>query len=187
MNKRIFIVNGMARAGKDTFHILLNSLVHEKIQKISAIDPIKAYAKEFGWGGDKTEKNRKFLSDLKVMLGEYSDLPFRSLIKKVAEFYDSYNDVLLIDIREPEEIERAKIAFKAETILIVNDRVPQITSNMADAGVNNFEYDIIIENNGTIEEYCENVIKFINAELGFHVVPPFIKEAINRAKMGLTV
>jgi hypothetical protein len=161
----------------------LSDLIYEKVQKISAIDPIKQYAKGFGWNGGKTERDRKFLSDLKVLLGEYGDLPFQILIKSVAQFYDSYNDVLLIDIREPAEIERAKIAFNAKTIFIKNSRVPKITSNMADAGVENFDYDIIIENEGTIEEFCDNVIDFIDTHLGFHVVPAFINNAIKNARV----
>ena len=76
------------------------------------------------------------------------------------------NNILLIDIREPAEIERAKIAFNANTIFIENNRVEQVTSNMADAGVYDYEYDITIRNNGTLEEFEEHIKEFVRVELG---------------------
>jgi hypothetical protein len=79
---------------------------------------------------------------------------------------NEYDEVLIIDIREPEEIERAKNEFGAETILITNNRVAPITSNMADANVNNYNYDYVVENNGTLDEFRETVYTFIvNANL----------------------
>lgn len=159
MKKHIFIVNGMARSGKDTFANFLKDCAN--VIKISSVDRVKLIAYKSGWDGGKTEKDRKFLSDLKCLLTEYNDLPFKSISFQVELFKKNFNaDVLLIDIREPEEIERAKKAFGAKTILIKNDRVPQISSNMADAGVYNYDYDIIIENNGTLEEFREKVKQF---------------------------
>jgi hypothetical protein len=72
--------------------------------------------------------------------------------------------VLLIDIREPEEIERAKIAFKAKTIFIVNDGAPEVISNMADANVAKYTYDYYIRNNGTLDEYKSNICTFAKIE-----------------------
>lgn len=159
MTKHIFIVNGMARAGKDTFANFFMEMV--PTMKVSSVDKVKLIARQCGWDGGKTEKDRKFLSDLKCLLTEYNDLPFSDIMLWVMRFRSSdLIDVLLIDIREPEEIERAKKAFGAKTILIKNDRVPQLTSNMADAGVYNYDYDIIIENNGTLEEFREKVKQF---------------------------
>jgi dephospho-CoA kinase len=159
MKKYIFITNGMGGCGKDTFANFLKDRAN--VTKISSVDRVKHIAYEGGWDGGKTEKDRKFLSDLKCLLTEYNDLPFKSISYQVELFKEDFDaDVLLIDIREPEEIERAKKAFGAKTILIKNDRVPYISSNMADAGVYNYDYDIIIENNGTLEEFEEKVQNF---------------------------
>lgn len=153
--KRIFITNGVGGCGKDTFAGFLDE-IYQGVFKYSSIDRVKHIAYECGWLGAKSEKDRKFLSDLKVLLTDYSDLPFEDVTRRVEEFMsnDSYR-VMLIDIREPDEIERAKIAFDAETILIVNDRVPNIDSNMADANVYDYEYDYVLENNGTLDEFKE--------------------------------
>ena len=164
MKKQIFITNGMARCGKDTFAAFLNEFV--PTLKYSSIDRVKEIAAQCGWEGGKTEKDRKFLSDLKCLTSEYSDMPFRAMAKMV-EFFNGCirYDVLLIDIREPAEIEKAKKAFNAKTILIKNDRVETITSNMADANVYNYTYDYVVENNGTLDEFRENVKQFAHQAL----------------------
>ena len=165
MKKKIFIVNGMARCGKDTFAMLLDEIV--PVYKYSSIDKVKMIARLRGWTEDKSEKGRKFLSDLKLLTTDYSHMPFTSIKDKVIRFL--YNDdehfVMLIDIREPNEIERAKETFNAETILIKNDRVPFIASNMADANVFNYDYDYVIENNGTIDEFKEQINIFAKENL----------------------
>lgn len=164
--KVVLITNGMARAGKDTFATYLNCIV--PVYKYSSIDKIKTIAKQCGWNGGKEEKDRKFLSDLKVLTSEYCDLAFKDISERVDWFRnaDDRYKVMIIDIREPEEIERAKQAFGAKTILIENNRVKQITSNMADAGVFNYTYDYTIENNGTLHEFMDNIDKFAVEVLG---------------------
>lgn len=93
----------MARSGKDTFAALMNEFVPTK--KYSSIDYIKEIAKLCGWNGQKNEKSRKFLSDLKVLTSQYNDLPFKRIQNQIDEFNkDEKYNVLLIDIREPEEI-----------------------------------------------------------------------------------
>ena len=159
MNKKIFITNGMARCGKDTFATYLNEFV--PTLKYSSIDKVKEIIALCGWNGGKTEKDRKFMSDFKMLTTEYSDMPFKAIEEKVTNFLeDDIHEVMLIDIREPEEIERAKNAFNAEAILIKNDRVDIITSNDGDAGVFDYAYDYIVANNRTLEEFKETVKTF---------------------------
>ena len=159
MNKQIFITNGMARCGKDTFATFLNGYI--PTLKYSSIDKVKEIAKLCGWSGGKTEKDRKFLSDLKVLTTEYSNMPFKAIEEEVDKFKaDEKHLVMLIDIREPEEIEKAKKAFDAKTILIENKRVKIIDSNMADANVFNYTYDFIIQNNGTLDEFNDKILIF---------------------------
>ena len=159
-DKPIFIVNGHPRAGKDTFTDILGEQV--PIVKYSIIDKVKTVAKSMlGWKGYKREVDRKFLCDLKNLTTEYNDMSFMDVYDKVQEFYeDDTKSVMFIDMREPEDIERAKRVFGARTIFIKNDRVKPITTNPADAGVENYEYDFVIENNGTLAEFEDNIRKF---------------------------
>ena len=164
MNKQIYITNGMARCGKDTFAQILNEIV--PTLKYSSIDKVKSIAKQCGWNGGKSEKDRKFLSDLKQLTTEYSDMSFEDIRYNIDKFkHEDIYEVMLIDIREPKEIEKAKKTFNAKTILIENNRVKNINSNNSDANVFDYTYDFVIQNNGTLDEFRNNIYKFACAEI----------------------
>lgn len=77
MQKQIFIINGSGGVGKDTFITFFNEAVGGRAQSYSTITPVKKIAKYVGWDGLKTEKARKFLSDLKALLNEFNDYTFK--------------------------------------------------------------------------------------------------------------
>ena len=164
--KQIFIINGSGGSGKDTFVSLVRECMEERLNQnnlvdnFSSVDKVKEIAKIIGWDGKKTEKDRKFLSDLKLLCTEYNNMPFKSMQEKVEEFKNDDAEFLFLHIREPEEIEKAKKAFNAETILIIRDNIEQITSNMADKNVRDYNYDIVIYNNDTLEELKCKAMKF---------------------------
>lgn len=168
MDKQIFIINGSGGVGKDTFVQLVSEELNSILKRLntvinfSSVDKVKQIAKEIGWNGKKTEKDRKFLSDLKILTSEYCDMPFISMKEKVNKFYiDEKSKILFLHIREPEEIERAKKEFNAKTVLVIRDSVKHIISNLADKNVFNYEYDVIINNNGTIEDLRQIAKEFI--------------------------
>ena len=164
--KQIFIINGSGGSGKDTFVSLVRECMEEELNQnnlvdnFSSVDKVKEIAKIIGWDGKKTEKDRKFLSDLKLLCTEYNNMPFKSMQEKVEEFKNDDAEFLFLHIREPEEIEKAKKVFNAETILIIRDNIKQITSNMADKNVRDYDYDIIIYNNGTFKELKSKAVDF---------------------------
>lgn len=160
INKQVFIINGSGGVGKDTFVTFVSKSMHEPVMNFSSIDKVKEIATLAGWNGDKSEKGRKFLSDLKLLCTEYNNLPFLSLEEKVKEFIESDASMLFLHIREPEEIEKAKIAFNAKSILIKRDSVSHITSNMADKNVFNYNYDIVVENNGNLNDFAASASAF---------------------------
>jgi dephospho-CoA kinase len=159
--KKIFIINGMATVGKDTFVELVSELI--SITNYSSVEKVKQIAKEIGWDGiSKTEKDRKFLSDLKVLTSNYCDMPFQDMEKQVERFnQDNTKQCLFLHIREPEEIKKAVKEFNAKTVLITRNSVEQIMSNMADANVYNYEYDYTIHNDGTIEDLKKVAEQFV--------------------------
>lgn len=150
LSKKVFIINGSGGVGKDTFCEYVGH--YAKVKVISSIDLVKDYASKMGWNGSKTPRDRKFLSDLKDLLTRYNDYPFRDICQKVLWFKEDDNEFLFIHIREPEEIDRAKREFNAHTILMVNDNVKGIYSNHADARVLEYNYDIVVDNSGTLKD-----------------------------------
>lgn len=165
---KIILVNGMPESGKTTFEKLLKlyglHICHLNVNILSSITPIKEIAKEIGWKGTKTPKDRKFLSDLKDLCTEYNDYPvywLRSKIIAIDEFHCG-NMIFLVDIREPDEIERLKKEWNAKALLMRRAAVENNRqSNHADMNVFNCEYDYIIENNGTEEDLRKKAKEFI--------------------------
>lgn len=160
MCKQVFVINGTGGAGKDTFVKLVSGYVPSI--NFSSIDRIKEIARQIGWTGTKTEKDRKFLSDLKQLAADFCDMPFKSLEKEVEEFYGNSNKdkFLFLHIREPQEIKRAVHKFNAKTILITREAAGVIISNKSDRDVFNYVYDFLIENNGTLEELGKKAEEF---------------------------
>ncbi len=150
--KKVFILNGVGTSGKGTFAEFVGKYI--STHKYSIVDLPKEAAKVLGWDGGKTEKDRKFLSDIMDLSTEYNDSPFRDVLSVVTDFKNNLieDELLFIDMRDPKDIARAVETFGAETILIRNPNVEKIQGNHADANVEDYEYDYIIENNGTLEQ-----------------------------------
>ena len=170
--KKVFVQNSVGGSGKDTWASLLNKYI--STLKYSIVDLPKEAAKVLGWDGGKTEKDRRFLSDIMDLSTDYNDAPFKDVLSLVTDFknskdYDEHK-VLIIDMRDPKDIARAVETFGANTILIRNPNVKKIESNHADRGVENYEYDYIIENDGTLE-LLERVAKLFVCDVicGKHI------------------
>lgn len=167
----VIVVNGYPRSGKDTFVNFCKEKLGAFGVSVSTVDFVKYLAAQSGWDGTKTPKNRKFLSDLKDLLTEWNDVPW----KKVEEVFESIkiecfqyglkdsDFFLFIHSREPKEIERFQKEYGALTILIDREEVEGKQSNHSDAEVMNFNYDYIINNDGTLEELEMKAMTFIES------------------------
>lgn len=160
MNKQVFIINGSGGVGKDTFVELVSRYVG--CRNFSSVEEVKHFAEMMGWKGEKDDKSRKFLSDLKDILTEYNDRPFKFLETCVKRFNnDKVNEFCFLHIREPEEIQRAKEAFNAVTVLVTRKGLEQVTTNHADGNVYNYTYDVHIENDSTLDYLNAVARKFV--------------------------
>ena len=92
MKKTVFVINGAGGVGKDTLCNL--AAKHFKVYNVSSIDPIKEIAAMTGWAGEKTDKARKFLSDLKRLTVDYNDYPTRWGKARFDEFMASDNEIM---------------------------------------------------------------------------------------------
>lgn len=156
--KKIIIINGTGGSGKDTFVKFCSK--YGKVMNFSSIDKVKEIATLIGWNGQKNEKDRKFLSDLKRLTTEYNDMAFNSTKEAISQFKNSDYEVLYVHIREPEEIKKVVDQFSAITLLIKRTGTAKIESNYSDASVENYHYDYIIENN-TLEDLEKQAANFM--------------------------
>lgn len=169
---KIYILNGKAGSGKTTFFKLIEEKCRNYVYNYSTVDLVKKVAYGCGWDGSKTPENRKFLSDLKDLLTEWDDVPYKDCLKEIkritslADIYDIEHDdwAIFIDCREPKEIQKFVDRLGAKTIFIDRKIEDYNASNHADANVENFEYDIVINNNGTLEDLAAVAMNFIKTE-----------------------
>lgn len=161
--KEVLIINGSGGVGKGTFVRELQDLT--KTWYISIADCAKRMARLAGWEiNKKTERDRKFLYDLKHLVDEYNDYNYFEVANIVSAFKkDPTAEILCIDMREKEQIERAQKEFGAKTVLITRANVTPITSNPADKDVTNLKYDYIIDNDGSISELKQKASALLDA------------------------
>ena len=166
---KYFIINGRPRSGKDTFVNFCLEELGAFGKLISTVDFVKKIATECGWDGTKDLKNRKFLSDLKDLLTNWGDVPYKKTLQEIdmfkfdLDYWDvSDKGVVFIMCREPKEIERFERELNAKSVLILRASVEfEQQSNHADSEVLNHKYDYIIENNGTVDELKEKAKDFL--------------------------
>lgn len=162
----LFIINGSACAGKDTFVIQCrNHLVENNscrlVHNISSVDKVKEAASLLGWDGVKDERGRKFLSDLKDLSTVVYSGPF-NYMKFCVEVLDG---IIFFHIREPAEIAKFVRTFpQTKTIFIKRDSA-KVPNNHADQEVDLYNYDFYIENDGTIEAYTQMINQWVKENL----------------------
>ncbi len=154
MKKVCIVINGGGGVGKDTLCDL--GAKHFKVINISTITPIKELAAMAGWKGEKTDKARKYLADLKALCVAYNNFPTEWALVRYKEFLLSDSDILFVHIREPEEIAKFVEATegRAKTLLVrASNRLKRSAyGNAADDCVENYSYDYYFSNDGSIEE-----------------------------------
>lgn len=165
----VIVINGKGGVGKDTICDIVGKFFFS--DSISAITPIKEIAGKCGWRGEKDQKSRKFLSDLKRLLIEYNDLPNQYLVHKFQEFKEKgTNDLLFVHIREPYQIEDFlnRIDRKYVTLLVRSKRMdmPEIVyGNSSDDDVEQYKYDYVFENDCDKDSLCGKVKCFFDLVL----------------------
>lgn len=169
----VLIINGYPRSGKDTFCDILKK--EYNILNHSTVDKIKGFAKMMGWDGIKTPKSRKMLSELKDFTTYWFDMSFNDIKTIISGWYDWYEenedtslgvDFICIHVREPEEIKKIVDFCKnndyiVKTVFIQRDYNNTIM-NHADKNVENYDYDMYIDNNSTLDDFANNIFNVIN-------------------------
>lgn len=159
--KLVIIINGGGGVGKDTLCNALNTIF--KIRNISSITPIKEIAAQYGWKGEKDERSRRFLADLKNAFVKYNDLPTRYLLEQYVDFAVTDEEILCVHIREKEQIEhfKSKVELPCVSILVRRDTGTHTYGNAADDQVEDYNYDFIFNNSAALEESSEAFRKLV--------------------------
>ena len=164
---KVVIVNGRGASGKSTFETMVQKIAKARdlrVEIISTIDYVKKVAKSIGWNGSKTPADRRFLSDLKDALTRWDDIPYKKVQQRIEyygkEFSGFKTDILFIDCREPEEIARFVEDYNALTVLVQRGEIV-LLGNHADDNVENYQYDIVIDNSRGLDELLQEATIFV--------------------------
>lgn len=149
------IVGGYPRSGKSTFvSYCKEALGAQYTLDVSTVDLVKWLAEQSGWDGTKTPKSRKFLSDLKQLLIEWDDVPYKDVIRTAQNAradLDAYgaNHTLYVFVqcREPEEIQKFVDRVGARTVFI-SRKDHEKPTNESDMATRRYNYETTIFNDG---------------------------------------
>lgn len=167
MKQRIFVINGSGGAGKDTVCAMAGRWC--RVRNVSSITPIVEIARYAGWDGQKTPAARRMLARLKEVFTEFNDLSFRYCMRQLEAFRAGDEQVLFVHIREPEEIARfcAAAGPDCKTLLV---RRPSLDArgplgNRADDSVEQYPYDCVMVNDGSLDALEQKVRKLLDVNL----------------------
>jgi len=161
--KVVIVINGRGGAGKDTICGAVAKYIPSA--SVSAITPIKELAKSYGWDGEKDDKSRKFLADLKKAFIDYDGMPNRYLENEYIKFMSGGADILFVHIREGSQIDdfKRRVPTKCITLLVRPPEGQGIAAfgNESDDGVENYAYDYCYTNRETIEAMEPEFMDFL--------------------------
>ena len=172
MSVTVFIINGQAKAGKDTLIKLMEIAAHHLVdqqQAFSSIDSVREAVTSMGIDvSTKTDRDRDLMSTIGNALQTHSEHRTKECIDAVLDMNALGGDsILYLHVREPIIINQLMNYFEPlpgidlVRVHLVGCRGLNITSNPSDAGTSNMEYDFKIENNhsfGPLMVQAENLI-----------------------------
>lgn len=181
---KVVIINGKPQSGKDTFCKYAQGYCDDDESAntliISSVDPLKEMLTQLGWDGTKTDKIRDMLMDMKQLWVQNQDGPTMFLFNNILEFHKACtgeDNIVFVHIREPEEIKKlvnALTGFESMGIdvisLLVIRKGEEDTPNQPaetrrsddEALINNYEYDVTINNDEDLIKLQELAAEFVD-------------------------
>jgi len=172
---KIIVVNGVSRSGKDTFIDFLRTEVPVLIEH-STIKTVSQSLCDYSMLDyrKKGMKERKFLASVKQAWIEYNDGPFQEVVSRknsLERDYKFQNNIdrilLVVQVREPEEIKKLSNFFDTDMWSVLVKRIGAKFQHITDEFVEDWDYDFIIHNYGPLkdmEKHVNNFIYFLSKE-----------------------
>ena len=162
----IYIINGNAGHGKDELVTIAAEFATVNVVNTSMVDPLRKVMSDLlGPEAPKDENMRQFMAEVKESWAKLFDGPNKYVIGVLQEKLINADDIAFVHCRSPHEIYKLKTLLAQEfsthqvkTLLVdARLRCDVITSNKSDASVYDYEYDITVDNNGTVDELTQKV------------------------------
>ena len=173
---KVICISAKAQHGKDTSAIILKDIYEAEGKRVLIThyaDLLKYICKTFfGWNGEKDDRARKFLSDLKALTAAYNDFPTKWLCRQYETFLQNDEELMFVHIREGAEIDKFVLLTggNAKTLLIrggerMRPKCETGYGNASDDQVENYSYDYYFVNDKPLEETEASFLSFIESIL----------------------
>ena len=173
---KVICISAKARHGKDTAAEIMKEYLEMQGKKVLIThfaDLLKYLCKSlFGWDGNKDERGRTLLQYIGTdVVGKKNPAYWAEFIAGVLYMFEGEWDYVLIpDCRYPVEIATMERTF--DTIIVRVER-PNFDNGLTEAQKNhpsevdmdNYPFDYKIFNDGTLEEFRQEVYNFMGTQL----------------------
>lgn len=176
---RVIIINGAPTSGKDTFVDMAAQYCDmdesANVFNISSVDPIKDMLAGFGWDGQKSDNMRGMIAGIKQMWIDTQNGPTTFLFTNIFNYHVMHVDednLIFCHIREPEEIGKLVKVLDGMNVMNIDVKTMLISrmgvgseSDRESDDINNicaYNYDIIINNDGTLDQLQEMMENFVD-------------------------
>ncbi len=178
MEKKLYLLSGKARHGKDTAALFIKEYyesIGKKVRLTSFAKYIKMYAQELtDWDGSEETKPRDLLQHLGTEIIREKlnkETLFIDRLKDDVDIYNEFFDVVVIkDVRLPLEIDEMKKKFsKAVSIHIIRvnfetELVGDQLKHRTETALENYDkFDYVIENDN-LEQFKKNVVQVLKEQ-----------------------
>jgi hypothetical protein len=175
----VCIVNGYARAGKDTFiGFLGNELTRRGVLSaaFSSIEPVRDMLRSAGFPVDiKTPEMRRLLSEVGDSVELFNQFKTAACAREAERFFNGQpvvaDRVIFLHTREPEIIDRigevcAVKLWGFTTIFLESNRGVKDLNNKADREVESYRYALRARNNGTLGQLYDEAVQTVDVIMG---------------------
>lgn len=177
--KRVYMIAGKARHGKDTTACFIKEYLENKNIKtviLQISSPLKFYAKKIlGWDGEEASKPRDFLqhigiSVIREKMGE--DFLIKRLIDDIKVLFNYADCIVVSDVRLPLEFELVDKEFDdvvnvfIDRPLFNNSLTSEEKKHVTETALDNYNnYDIKIINDGSLSDLKNKVYEILKEDV----------------------
>jgi len=165
---RIVFLNGVGGTGKNTLSETVQQIVRPDdvlVSHISTVDTVKSICESIGIPKEpKTDEKRALWNEFKSAWIKFNNGPFNETNERIDHLLLAYQQhIIFVDVREPAELRKFKNHYgdRCRTVLFKRDGI-HIPDNPADRSVTRFDYDLILENNGGLEDISIPAKRLVN-------------------------
>lgn len=168
---KVCCISAKARHGKDTAAEILKEYLEYRGQRVLIThfaDLLKFICRQFfGWDGNKDEAGRTLLQYIGTdVVGKKNPAYWAEFIISILKMFEKEWDYVLIpDCRYP--IEASTVRNNFETVLLRVERpdfdnglTPEQKKHPSEVAMDNYGFDAVLYNNGSLEELSEKVRQF---------------------------